>query len=186
MTSDSPALVVRAYYGLASRARNWVYRQLGVKMTGYVLMRAVEIPRNWKDITLEGDVALDRGVVLLCSGPHRPNKLVVRAGTYVNRYTMFDVHERLEVGRDCMIGPHCYFTDSDHGVALGRSVRSQPMHSAAVVLEDEVWLGAHSVVLRGVRIGKGAVIGAGSVVTSDIPANAIAAGAPARVVRMRA
>jgi len=59
------------------------------------------------------------------------------------------------------------------------------MASAPVVIEDEVWLGAHAVVLAGVRIGRGAVIGAGGVVTCNIPANAVVAGAPARVLRMR-
>jgi bifunctional N-acetylglucosamine-1-phosphate-uridyltransferase/glucosamine-1-phosphate-acetyltransferase GlmU-like protein len=179
------ALAVRIYHGVASRLRNRVYRKLGVRMTGYVWMRAVEIPRNWTDITLEAGVALDRGVILLCSGPHRPDKLVVHAGTYVNRYTMFDVHEHLEIGRDCMIGPHCYLTDSDHCTVAGASVKAQPMASTPVILEDEVWLGAHAVVLAGVRIGRGAVIGAGSVVTCDVPPNAVAAGAPARVLRMR-
>lgn len=54
----------------------------------------------------------------------------------------------------------------------------------SVIIDDDVLIGCHSVVLRGVRIGKGAVIGAGSVVTTDIPPLAIAAGNPARVVRM--
>jgi galactoside O-acetyltransferase len=55
-----------------------------------------------------------------------------------------------------------------------------------VIIEDEAWLGAHVVVLPGVRIGRGAVVGAGSVVTRDIPAGAVAHGAPARPRRSRA
>jgi acetyltransferase-like isoleucine patch superfamily enzyme len=54
-----------------------------------------------------------------------------------------------------------------------------------IVIEDDAWLGVGVVVLDGVRIGKGAVIGAGSVVTRDIPDNAIAVGVPASVVKMR-
>jgi acetyltransferase-like isoleucine patch superfamily enzyme len=54
-----------------------------------------------------------------------------------------------------------------------------------IVVGDDVWLGFGVVVLDGVRIGKGAVVGAGSVVTRDIPDNAIAVGVPARVVKMR-
>ena len=84
-----------------------------------------------------------------------------------------------------MIGPHCYITDGDHSTKLGLSVQAQPMRKAPVVLEDEVWIGSHVVILPGVRIGHGAVIGAGSVVTRSIPANAIACGVPARVMRMR-
>ncbi len=154
-------------------------------LSGYVWLRAVEIPRNWPDITLEDGVALDRGVVLLCSGPVISDKLVIRSGTYVNRYTMFDAHEHLEVGRNCMIGPHCYFTDGNHRTRPGVSVKSQPMVTAPVVVEDEVWIGAGVMVLAGVRVGRGAIVGAGSVVTRDIPRDTIAVGVPARVVGSR-
>lgn len=176
---------LQSYDGAASRLRNVVYRQLGANLTGYVWLRAIEIPRNWADITLEGGVALDRGVTLLCSGALEKDKLIIRSGTYINRYTMLDAHQHLEIGRDCMIGPHCYFTDANHGMALDAAVKSQPMKPAPVIIEDEVWIGAHVIVLPGVHIGRGAVIGAGSVVTSDIPSNAVAVGVPARVVKNR-
>ena len=154
-------------------------------MSGYVWMRAIEISRNWSDITLGEGVMLDRGVVLLCSGQPKNDKLVIRSGTYINRYTIFDAHHQLEVGRDCMIGPHCYITDADHGKAPGVAVKEQAMEPAPVIIEDEVWLGASVTILPGVHIGKGAVIGAGSVVTRDVPGNAIALGSPARVMKYR-
>src|ERR1041385_4313936 len=95
----------RAAEGVKSRWRNVYYRALGVNIQGYVWLRAIEISRNWSDIVLEKSVALDKGVVLLCSGPAQANKLIIRSGTYVNRYTIFDAHQQLEIGRDCMIGP---------------------------------------------------------------------------------
>ena len=171
--------------GLASRFRNIYYRALGVQMTGYVWLRRIEIARNWGDVLLEKGVSLDTGVVIVTGGPPKPGKVHMGAGTYVNRYTIFDGHECIQIGRNCMIGPQCYITDGDHGKEPGRSVKDQPMRSAPVIIEDEVWIGSHVVILPGVRIGKGAVIGAGSVVTRSIPANAIAVGVPARVVRIR-
>ena len=171
--------------GLASRWRNVYYRAAGVRMTGQSWIRRVEIPRNWGSITLEGPISLDHGVVLLVSGEETPDKLIIHSGTYVNRYTMLDAHYRIEVGRNCMIGPHCYLTDANHGTAAGRPVYGQRMETAAVALGDDVWLGAGVKVLAGVRIGNGTVVGAGSVVTSDLPENVIAVGAPARVLRPR-
>jgi acetyltransferase-like isoleucine patch superfamily enzyme len=171
--------------GGASRARNLYYRALGVRLGGYVWLRRISISRQWSDITIEAAAALDDGVCLVIGGPPRPGKLVIGAGTYVNRYTIFDAHEQLHVGRRVMIGPHCYITDADHGTDPGSSVQSQPMTLGPVIIEDEAWLGAHVTVLPGVRIGKGAVVGAGSVVTRNVPAMAIVAGVPARILRRR-
>lgn len=166
--------------------RNAWYRALGVRLDGYVWMRAVEIPRNWSSITLERDVSLDRGVSLVVTAAGgAKERLVIRSGTYVNRFTIFDAHERIEVGRDCMIGPFCYFTDANHGIAPGAPVKTQAMRVAPLRIEDEVWIGAHVTVLSGVTIGRGAVVGAGSVVTRDVPSHAIVAGVPAQVIRER-
>ncbi len=171
--------------GAASRVRNAYYRLLGVHLTGYVWLRRVSIPRQWSDITLERRVALDDGVVLLCSGTARPNKLVIGEGTYINRNTILDAHEHVEVGRHCMIGPGCYLTDGDHGTLPGKRIGGQPMKTAPVVLEDSVWLGAGVIVLKGVRIGRGAVVGAGAVVTRDVAAQTTVGGIPARTINCR-
>lgn len=185
MTRRALAQAHRLCLGAASRCRNLYYRALGVNIQGYAWLRGVSIARNWPDITLEDGVALDEGVVLITGGGPKPNKLVIGSRTYVNRYTIFDAHSQLEIGRRVMIGPHCYFTDADHGTAPGSSVQSQPMRIAPLIVEDEAWIGAHVTVLPGVRIGKGAVVGAGAVVTRDIPSMAVAVGVPARVIRSR-
>jgi acetyltransferase-like isoleucine patch superfamily enzyme len=177
-------LLHRAGCGVASRVRNVAYRLLGVDFRDYCWLRRVEIPRNWSDITLHG-CALDTGVVLLCSGSPRTGKIEIGYGTYINRYTMIDAHEQVCIGRNVMIGPHVYITDGAHGTAPSASVKAQSMTTLPVIIEDETWLGAHVTVLSGVRIGRGAVVGAGSVVTKDIPANAVAYGTPATVRRMR-
>ena len=98
---------------------------------------------------------------------------------------MIDAHERIEIGRNCMIGPHCYITDANHGVAVDLPVNKQPIEAKPVTIEDEVWLGAGVIVLCGVRIGRGAVVGAGAVVRRDVLANAIVAGVPAREIGSR-
>jgi acetyltransferase-like isoleucine patch superfamily enzyme len=185
MTHSPFVFAHRICMGLASRWRNFYYRTLGADIQGYCWLRRISIARNWTDITLEKDVALDEGVVLITGGPLKPNKIVIGSGTYVNRYTVFDGHSQLHIGRRVMIGPHCYFTDADHGTEAGASVQSQPMRLAPVIVEDEAWIGAHVTVLPGVRIGKGAVVGAGSVVTRDVPSMAVVVGTPARVIRHR-
>lgn len=176
---------VRIAGGLASRWRNLWYRALGVRIQGYCWLRRISIPRQWEDIRLEKGAGLDDGVVLLCSGVRKPDKLVLGRDCYVNRGTLFDAHLSIHVGPRAMIGPFCYITDSDHSFGLGKAIMDQPMRSDLVVIGEEAWLGARVTVLRGVTIGRGAVVGAGSVVNKDIPENAVAVGAPARVVRLR-
>jgi acetyltransferase-like isoleucine patch superfamily enzyme len=90
------------------------------------------------------------------------------------------------IGRSAEIAPGCAFYSYDHGTDPGKPVREQPISTkGGIVLDDDVWLGYGVVVLDGVHIGKGAVIGAGSVVTSSIPDQGIAAGNPARIIKMR-
>jgi hypothetical protein len=80
-----------------------------------------------------------------------------------------------------MLASHAYITDSDwHGI-YDRSL--PPREVTRVVLEENVWVGDSAIVCKGVTIGKNSIIGAGAVVTSDIPANVVAAGNPARVIK---
>lgn len=94
--------------------------------------------------------------------------------------------EPILIGHDVGIAQGCALYSYNHGMALGRPISEQPLESRGpIVIEDHVWLGVGVIVLDGVRIGMGAVVAAGAVVTQDVPANAIAAGVPARVIGMR-
>lgn len=178
------ALVLRLGQGLASRWRNLLLRLLGADLRTYCWLRKIEVPRQWSDLLLHG-CSLDRGVTLICSGPPNAGKIEIGHGAYLNRHTIVDAHEKIFIGRDAMLGPFCYITDANHGLRQEQSVKSQPMTTKPVRIEDEAWLGARVTVLPGVTIGRGAIIGAGSIVTTDIPADAIAVGSPAVVKRYR-
>jgi len=175
----------RAGQAAASQWRNLYYRAAGVRMHGYVWMRAVEIPQFHHNIQL-ARCSLDRGVVLLCSGERNNKaKLSIGEGSYINRGTFLDAVESLTIGRHVAIGPGCYITDHDHGLDPSRPPLAQQMIAAPTRIEDWVWIGANAVILKGVTIGQRTIIGAGSVVTRDLPPNVIAVGVPARVVRQR-
>ncbi len=92
---------------------------------------------------------------------------------------------RIEIGAGATLGPHVFISAADYGLSADAPVTEQGMVLKDVVIGPEVWIGARAVITAGVTIGAGAVIGAGSVVTRDIPAGAIAAGVPARVIRLR-
>jgi acetyltransferase-like isoleucine patch superfamily enzyme len=185
MVRDIQNLLQRAAMGSASRWRNLYYRLCGIRFHGYVWMRAVEIPSNYHNIELDS-CSLDRGVTLLCGGsPREGIKLKIGPGSYLNRRTFVDAIESVEIGQFVAIGPDCYITDHDHGVDPTRAPLDQEMVAKRTYIGDRAWLGAKVIVLKGVTIGQNAVIGAGSVVTRDIPAYAVAVGIPARVIRTR-
>lgn len=86
------------------------------------------------------------------------------------------------IGDRVFIGPHCGLYTVAHALDAGQRARGV-MRARPITIGNDVWIGGHTVVLPGVTIGDGAVIGAGSVVTRDIPAGVVAAGNPCRIVR---
>ena len=92
----------------------------------------------------------------------------------------------IQIGEDVQIAPNCSFYPYDHGIRPGELIKNQPLHTkGGILVEDDVWLGVGVIVLDGVTISRGAVIGAGSVVTRNIPEHVIAVGAPAQVKNAR-
>jgi acetyltransferase-like isoleucine patch superfamily enzyme/acyl carrier protein len=92
----------------------------------------------------------------------------------------------IRIGSNVGIAPYCAFYPHDHGTAGGQLISNQPLVvKGDIVVEDGAWLGHGVTVLTGVRIGKGAVIGAGSTVADDVPDGVFAWGVPARVFMKR-
>lgn len=120
------------------------------------------------------NVAFFPGVRLECL---RGGKIVIGDGTYLNRNTEVIAQQEVRIGRNCKIAWDVVIMDTDqHGVS------GQPAVACPIVIEDEVWIGCRAIILKGVTIGRGAVIGAGAIVTKDVPAGAIVTG-PAATIR---
>lgn len=127
--------------------------------------------------------------VRICSEPVR-SELGVSAGatmdigahTFINYGCSIGATMHVKLGAHCNIGSHVTIMDNDfHRLEPER--RDEMPESAAVILEDNVWVGVRAVILRGVTIGAGSVIAAGSVVVRDIPPRSLAGGVPAKVIR---
>lgn len=94
--------------------------------------------------------------------------------------------ERIELGDRVLLGANVVVIDTDFHPLDPEMRRREPTRGvhAPVVIEDDVFVGTQALILKGVRIGRGAVVGAGSVVTRDVPSRAVVAGNPARIIRM--
>jgi maltose O-acetyltransferase len=107
-------------------------------------------------------------------------RLEIGAGVYINYGASMAAHCLIRIGDGCTIGTHAILMDNDyHGI----EDRFHLPPSEPIVLEQNVWLGARVIVLKGVTVGRDSVIGAGSVVTKSIPPRCVAAGVPARILR---
>lgn len=95
------------------------------------------------------------------------------------------ISKELAIGNNVKIGACVLLIDTDsHPIDYElRRTSNEGVKSAPIVIEDDVWIGAHSIVLKGVTIGARSIIGAGSVVTKSIPADCIAAGNPAKIIK---
>lgn len=112
-------------------------------------------------------------------------RLRIGAGSFLNIGVMVAAMELVEIGDHCMLANGCFVSDANHRFDdPDKPITWQGFSTKGPTrIGDNVWLGANVVVTSGVTIGERCVIGANSVVTHDIPAFSIAAGAPARVVR---
>ena len=102
-------------------------------------------------------------------------------GTYANMNLTLIDDWQITIGKHVLIGPNVTLCTTGHSIHPKH--RADGMYSFPITIEDNVWLGANVIVLPGVTIGENSVIGAGSVVTKDIPANVIAFGSPCKVYR---
>lgn len=110
----------------------------------------------------------------------------IGADSAVNNYSVINGAGGVEIGDHVLIGPNVQIVSYQHAYAdpdtvIGR----QELVYKPIVIEDDVWIGASAVILAGVRIGKGSVIGAGSVVTKSCEPYSVMAGVPARKIKQR-
>ncbi len=106
--------------------------------------------------------------------------------TVIGQECTISAYRRVRIGAQCVIADRAMFIDFDHGVVeVERPIRVQGIYMRDVVVGSNVWIGYGACILRGVSVGDNSIIGTNSVVTKDVPANAVVAGIPARVIRMR-
>jgi acetyltransferase-like isoleucine patch superfamily enzyme len=101
-------------------------------------------------------------------------------GVFLNYGVSITAHQQVSIGKSCQIGSYVCMMDNDYHRVEDRS---KPGVSAPIILKENAWLGVRAIVLKGVTIGRNSVVGAGGVVTRDVPSNCLVAGVPAEVIR---
>jgi acetyltransferase-like isoleucine patch superfamily enzyme len=140
------------------------------------------------EIARRGEVRFGRFVWIGDRSKIRCHEGVVEIGekTVMGQECTISAYQRVRIGEQCVIADRAMFIDFDHGVVeVERPIRLQGIYKRDVEVGSNVWIGYGACILRGVRVGDNSIVGTNTVVTKDVPANAVVAGVPARIVRMR-
>ncbi len=189
MTSAPLATQMSAFLrkrGLASLIRvalqhanaRWWLR--GATRVGTVRLRGRAHVENNGRLVFGDRVRLEGRSVRLDFGVGHNASLEVGEGTFINHGSDISALRSVRIGRNCAIGQYAIIIDSNYH-ATDNHLR--PDEPTPVIIEDDVWIGARVTVLPGSHIGRGAVVGAHSVVTGVVPPRTLVGGVPARVIR---
>jgi acetyltransferase-like isoleucine patch superfamily enzyme len=114
------------------------------------------------------------------------NKMIIGEGSWIGQQCFLHSGGGLRIGRNVGIGPGVKIITSHHSdEELAKPILHGQIKFAEVVIEDNCDVGAGAIILPGVKVGRGAQVGAGAVVTRDVPRNAVVAGVPSKLLRMR-
>ena len=125
---------------------------------------------------------IGRGTKIRC----HEGEVQIGAKTVMGEDCTISAYQHVSIGEQCIIADRVMLIDFDHAVTeVERPIRVQGIYKRDVRVGNNVWIGYGAQILRGVTVGDNAIIGATAVVSKDVPANAVVAGVPARVIRMR-
>jgi maltose O-acetyltransferase len=185
MNEKKPSLSERARNKIASIRRRLIMR---IVSGGYRYVHSTEcvdlmwdVRKNFykSKMAFCGDgVQIYPSVVI-----HGPESVRIGTGTSLNSFIHIWGNGGVTIGDRVMIASHTIITSLTHDYTQADMTKTYI--PKPVTIEDDVWIGSNAIILPGVRIGKGSVIGAGSIVTSDIPPYALAYGTPAKVMKYR-
>ncbi|MFX0124505.1 MAG: acyltransferase [Candidatus Hodarchaeota archaeon] len=133
-------------------------------------------------LRLQGRTSIHPTVHFRCA-----ENIIIGNNTRIQPYACLwaSPNSKIIIGNNTGIGPHTVMFSSNHQYKKGEIYYNQPFVEKDIHIGHDVWIGARCVILAGVSIGDGSVIGAGSVVTRDIPPFSVAVGAPAKVLKDR-
>ncbi len=178
---------VRRHYlpiGLSAiRALYW--RGLGLHIGAGTRFSSIVVTWPHK-VALGERCSVERNVYFNAAGGYADGRTIeIGNGTFIGSGCEFNAIDSIRIGQNCLIASGSRFVDHNHGTEAGTPMKLQPELSAAIRVGDDVWIGVNAVVLKGVTIGEGAIVAAGSVVTKSVEPHTIVGGVPAKLIRAR-
>lgn len=161
------------YYGITSRIKTGDTPQNIGSRLNRILVRRI-FKSCGRNVNVRPHVYFSRG-----------SQISIGDDSMIGERSIIASYGNVRIGNQVMMGPEVLIYTGNHGTKLGVPMMRQPIECKDVTIGNDVWIGARCIILPGVRIGDGAVIAAGAVVTSDVPENTIVGGVPARPIKRR-
>lgn len=143
----------------------------------------VKLLRFPQNISLADNIIVKEGVRMCAC--NTTATISIGINTTVGYHSFIFASEKISIGNNCLIAPFVYIVDSNHEIKKDININQQPNNTAPIIIGNDVWLGTGSKILKGVKIGDGAIIAAGAIVNEDVPSNAIVGGIPAKILSYR-
>ena len=166
------------------RGKSHLFLGKNIKIRNSVLLECF----SNQGITLNNGVTIDEYATLKCKGSIRSQGegIIIGMNTSIGLRNFLHGGGGIRIGKDCLLGPDVRIFSLNHNFGdTVRLIRLQGESRSEIIIEDNVWVGAGTTILPGVRIGSGSIIGAGSVVTNNVGMNSVMAGVPARLIKSR-
>jgi acetyltransferase-like isoleucine patch superfamily enzyme len=166
------------------------FRIILFKMRGLKVKKATRIGKiscEWPNNLIIGyDCDIQNNVDFRIGEPFNDNcNITIGDRVFIGRSCEFVCSSKITIGNDCFIASSTTINDTGHEYSKHSIIKVQPLTTAKITIEDDVWIGTSCVILQGVTIGKGSVIGAGTIVNKSIPEYEVWAGVPARFIKKR-
>lgn len=117
---------------------------------------------------------------------NEPQNILIGSNVFIGRNVYINAYERIQIGNFCAIAADCKLISGNHGYSdIEIPINLQAYENKPIILHDDVWLGYNVIILPGVILGKGCIVGAGSVVTKSFPDYSVIAGTPAKLIKKR-
>jgi acetyltransferase-like isoleucine patch superfamily enzyme len=134
-------------------------------------------------LEIGSDCVIQDYVFFQLTKPHP--KVIIGNGVVIGRNNVIASKSSIIIGDNTIIGPFVQIIDHSHGFKNNEVIKNQNATFGNIVIEEGCWIGSGAKILKGITIGKGAIIGANSVVTKDVPPMAVVGGVPAKIIKYR-
>lgn len=178
---------------LARSRINGIYLFIRLKYYGFLGLKLGlnnkigRIHCDWpRKVSIGSNCQLEDGINFWFKNPFDENNFIrVGNNVFIGRNCEFNCNTSIIIEDNCLIANNCTFADINHQIKKGSLINQQPCNVEQIVIKEDVWIGVGAIILKGVTLGKGCVIAAGSVVNKSIPDYEIWGGVPAKPIGAR-